>query len=278
MSTQIFADDGTGADDALTPPEAGAAPLIITGLPDDASVLPGRDERQYQVGAMVFDLAHDLRQYLSLIRGAAELAREGVITMETAAILVRAVDRMTRMIQDLLEYARGVEQVTFSDVPVQALLAELDEIALCKLEGQGIQVERLIRFSGDVHCERDLLVRALLNLITNARDAMPDGGRLTLTVDEGNGILVFGIFDTGSGIPDSIRPTIFEPFVTHQKRGGTGLGLAITREIVQAHGGCIGVDSTVGLGSTFIVTLPHPCAAAEDPTPASAAAEALELA
>jgi signal transduction histidine kinase len=273
MSSQVLGDEGMGADDVLTAPEAGAAPLLLPSLPDVAAVATEHDERLNEVGGMVVRVAHDLRQYLCVARGAAELIQEGVITVDTMAILLRAIDQMTRMIHDLLRYARGVETATLEEVPVRALVGELDEIALRKLEGRGIRVERSIHFSGAVRCDRHLLVRALANLIVNAGEAMQEGGRLTLTADDGGDMAIFSIHDTGIGIPAEILPTIFQPFVSHQKQGGTGLGLAITREIVQAHGGSIAVESTVGRGTTFVVTIPQPRPAPEARPHPSAAAE-----
>ena len=257
MSSEILMDAETGASDAITAPKGEASPLIISGISDGVAGSAAREVRLNQVGTMVATIAHDLKQHIGIVRGVAELAQEGVITLDAAAMLLRAVDRMVRMLKDLLEFARGVDEVALREVPPEALVRELDEIAFRALAERGIHVERHIRLGGTVLADPDLLVRALANLVTNAAEAMPDGGELTLTVENINDAVVFGIKDTGSGIPEDVLPTIFEPFVTHGKRAGTGLGLAITRDIVEAHRGSVAVSSTVGCGSTFLITIPR---------------------
>jgi two-component system, cell cycle sensor histidine kinase and response regulator CckA len=118
--------------------------------------------------------------------------------------------------------------------------------------------------------DRSQLQQVVLNLAINARDAMPEGGKLTLRLGrqevaprrgQTNGdmqwIARLEIADTGTGIPDEVMPHIFEPFYTTKPRGqGTGLGLAIVRSIVEDHEGRIQVQSRPGKGSTFVVTLP----------------------
>jgi two-component system NtrC family sensor kinase len=98
---------------------------------------------------------------------------------------------------------------------------------------------------------------ALLNLISNALDAMPSGGHLTISVRVGSGSVVIDIGDTGSGIGPELIDHVFEPWVTTKAEGrGTGLGLSITRSVVTEHGGNIRVRSTPGTGSVFTVELP----------------------
>jgi signal transduction histidine kinase len=99
------------------------------------------------------------------------------------------------------------------------------------------------------------LRQALLNLILNALQATPPGGKVSLHADTTAGQLRLRLHDTGSGIAPPTLERIFDPYYT-TKQGGTGLGLAIAQQIVQAHGGHIEVSSTVGQGSTFTVWLP----------------------
>jgi signal transduction histidine kinase len=103
---------------------------------------------------------------------------------------------------------------------------------------------------------------SLLNLVTNAIDAMPDGGTLRVRVLDNPPTRVrIEIRDSGHGIPDDLLPHIFEPWVSTKKPGrGTGLGLAIARDVVSAHGGTIQVASTEGVGTTFTIDLPSDAA------------------
>jgi signal transduction histidine kinase len=99
--------------------------------------------------------------------------------------------------------------------------------------------------------------RALYNIASNARDAMEDGGSLTITTHSMNNTVEFRLSDTGPGIPQEIRDTLFEPFVTHGKPTGTGLGLAIAKKTIEDHGGEICVESEPGKGATFIISVPR---------------------
>jgi signal transduction histidine kinase len=106
-----------------------------------------------------------------------------------------------------------------------------------------------------VAADSDRIFEMVLNIVRNAIEAMPGGGTLTIaTLPAGNSVEIrFG--DTGQGVPDSIRERIFTPFFT-TKPAGSGLGLSVASQVVLEHGGSIGVDSPVGSGSTFTVTLP----------------------
>src|ERR671932_1536568 len=108
---------------------------------------------------------------------------------------------------------------------------------------------------GQVAFHPSTLRRALLNLVQNALDAMPQGGTLTLAGQRTATHVQLQVQDTGCGIPAEQLAKIFEPLYT-TKPGGTGLGLYIVQEIVAAHGGHVTVESVVGQGSTFTVTLP----------------------
>jgi two-component system sensor histidine kinase HydH len=106
-----------------------------------------------------------------------------------------------------------------------------------------------------VSLDADLFEKALLNLMLNAQDAMPDGGMLTLQVRADGGLVLLAVIDTGVGVPAELLPKVFQPFIT-TKPDGHGLGLATARRIVQAHGGEITCDSQPGRGTRFTIRLP----------------------
>ncbi|MCU0705928.1 MAG: ATP-binding protein [Fimbriiglobus sp.] len=106
-----------------------------------------------------------------------------------------------------------------------------------------------------VHLDADLFEKALLNLMLNAQDAMPEGGVLTVQVRPDGHAVTVAVIDTGVGVPADLLPKLFRPFFT-TKPGGHGLGLAIARRIVQAHGGEITCHSEPGCGTQFVVRVP----------------------
>ena len=103
--------------------------------------------------------------------------------------------------------------------------------------------------------DSDLLKQAVLNLVTNAIDAMPNGGRLQVRVDHGGDKLTLEVCDTGSGIPPELRDKVFQLYFT-TKTGGSGIGLAMTYRAVQLHNGTISFKSEAGSGTTFRLEFP----------------------
>ncbi len=135
-----------------------------------------------------------------------------------------------------------------------------------------ITVEKAIEANvPSLHADRDQLVQVLINLVTNSLHAMPEGGRLRLSLDRENSHVRLGVSDTGHGIPEEMRSKIFEPFFTTKDFGkGTGLGLTVVKGIVEEHGGTITAESVVDQGTTFWIRLPLDRAersATSSPTP-----------
>jgi two-component system sensor histidine kinase HydH len=124
-------------------------------------------------------------------------------------------------------------------------------------QGQGVQLQvEGLEEVGTIAFHPSTLQRALLNLVQNAMDAMPQGGTLTLAGQRTATHAILQVRDTGSGIPAEQLATIFEPLYT-TKSEGTGLGLYIVQEIVQAHGGEVTVESPPGQGTLFTLSLPR---------------------
>jgi signal transduction histidine kinase len=218
-----------------------------------------RFERLSLVGEMASAIVHDLRNPLGVIRNVAVLLEEGggeFPAARMAGMLRRSADHMLGMIEDILDFSRGTSSMSMRPVAVADLLADLEEQALQGLRLRGTQVERRVSAEGELVADRSRLLRALLNIVKNAGEAMPHGGTLRVDVDRHGDAVVFAIADTGGGIPDTVLAKIFDPFVTHGKAAGTGLGLATAKAIVDAHRGRIDVESVVGKGTTFRVAIP----------------------
>jgi two-component system, OmpR family, sensor kinase len=217
------------------------------------------------------DASHELRSPLTAIRANVETLRrggelQGTEQDETLRVVEREVDRMGRLVDDLLSLARadaGQEPV-LQRLSLDALLLEVyhqqrplaGRVRLVLGEFEPVEID------GDP----DRLKQLLLNLVDNAFRHTPEGGTVTLDLIHREREAVIRVRDTGAGISPEHLPHIFERFyridsARSREMGGTGLGLAISREIVEAHGGRIAVESAPNEGTTFTVALPASVAA-----------------
>ncbi|MEN8185286.1 MAG: hybrid sensor histidine kinase/response regulator [Myxococcota bacterium] len=214
-------------------------------------------ERLAAIGRLVAMVVHDFRTPLSLVRSAAsELVHDGGHEPELREDLAREVlaevDRLQRMCDELLEATRMGEgrarpQDEALDEVVESALARIvEDASRC-----GIEVVTDLASGARMPIDENRLRRALLNLWTNALEAMPEGGRLRVASGREEGSVWLCVEDTGVGIPEEIRETLFEPFVSAGKARGTGLGLAIVKKVVEDHGGSIEVAKPEGGGTAF---------------------------
>jgi len=219
-----------------------------------------RSQRLASLGRLAAGIAHEIRNPLSSIKGFATYFRErykdDAEDSKTAEIMIQEVERLNRVISQLLEFARPL-QVT----PRSVSLSEIVRHALKVVEGQARERQIVIRTNlpedlDQVMIDPDKLKQVFLNLYLNAITAMENGGTLTvsLTRDEHQMIRI-DISDTGKGIAADDLGRIFDPYFT-TKPTGTGLGLAIVYKIIEAHGGEILVESTIGSGTTVSIYLP----------------------
>jgi signal transduction histidine kinase len=217
-----------------------------------------RADRLSALGELAAGMAHEIRNPLGSIRGTAEILRDGIDPAdrrhEFAGILIKEVDRLNRVVQDFLDFARPAP-VERGQVDINEALQELLVLTRQQAVKSGVRVELAPGELPPVPGDREQLKQAFLNLILNALQAMPAGGDLTIGTAHHNGEVRVRFADTGQGIPPESLEKIFNPFFT-TRREGTGLGLAITHRIVQGHGGRIEVASRIGEGTVFTMTLP----------------------
>jgi PAS domain S-box-containing protein len=211
-------------------------------------------------------VAHDLRNPLNTIFLSAELLLEllpeGNATVQRPLDIVRrSVDRANRLIQDLLDSTRlEARQLKVEPVEVDAaaLLREAAELHQALAREKSLQLE--VEPSPPPPCiraDRNRLLQVLSNLLGNAIRFTPSGGRIAIRAEPGEGCAQFSVSDSGCGIAPEHLPHIFDPFWQGRPgAGGAGLGLAIARGLVEAHGGRIRVESTVGVGTNFSFTIP----------------------
>jgi signal transduction histidine kinase len=213
-------------------------------------------------------VAHDLRNPLSAILGAASLLedadREPGQAREVLGLIRRAVDRMNRLIGDLLDVTRleaGRMVLEQEPVSVRELLSQAAESwdATSAENGLTLDVGPAPETLG-VFADKNRILQVLDNLLSNAVKFSEPGGRIEVRADrsEASDQVTFTVSDTGAGIPSEVQKELFDRFwqAKPTDRRGIGLGLAICKGIVEAHGGRIWCDSEVGRGTRFTFTLP----------------------
>ncbi|MFZ0241280.1 MAG: ATP-binding protein [Desulfobacterales bacterium] len=220
-----------------------------------------RNQRLASVGRLAAGVAHEVRNPLSSIKGFAtyfkERYREKPEDQQVADIMIQEVDRLNRVIGQLLDFARPI-RIVARPAAVSQLLADSLKLVEARAKEKAISIETIIAPElGPVFLDADRLKQVLLNLYLNAIDAMQGGGRLLVSVaaEDRARWIVFRVTDSGHGISAENQAQIFDPYFT-TKPTGTGLGLAIAHNIVDAHGGRIAVESSAGGGTTVTVRIP----------------------
>jgi CheY-like chemotaxis protein len=212
-------------------------------------------------------VAHDFNNLLTVVRSCADALRRGVAEEEARELVAEISDAARRgaeLTRQLLTFSRRQPSLP-RDVDLNALVAGTQRM-LGRLIGEHVRVQtRLGAGLPAVHADPTQLEQVVVNLVVNARDAMPNGGTLTLSTelaeagegpDPGRGV-VLSVRDEGVGMDEDVLSHLFEPFFTTKVSGkGTGLGLATVFGIVRQAGGSVAVESAPGAGSTFRVYLP----------------------
>jgi two-component system sensor histidine kinase HydH len=214
-----------------------------------------RLDRLANLGLFSASIAHEIKNGLVAINTFVGVLLEKSEDRELAEVVRREVKRIDGLATQMLRFAAS-KPATLAPVNVHGLL----DHALRLLEYQ--MTNRMITLRRDYQAapemvigDESLLQQAFMNLLLNAVEAMGNGGELTVATESGPGQVKISIRDTGAGIAPENLPQVFDTFFT-TKKNGTGLGLAICRRIVEEHRGTIEVQSEVGRGATFILTLP----------------------
>jgi signal transduction histidine kinase len=222
-------------------------------------------ERLTLVGRFARTIVHDFKNPLTVIGLAAELAcsqhTAQPMRQKAQSKIVRQIERMTNMLQELIEFTKpsglrpGLRTVDFSRFLVPLAEEIRQELALRRVTLEWEHEPPAV----EVRVEPLRLARLFHNLVNNAVDEMPEGGKIFLRFQSTAEELRIDIEDTGRGIAPEIAASLFTPFATHGKLQGTGLGLTICQRIVADHGGRIwAAASAPGKGATFCFTLPLP--------------------
>jgi signal transduction histidine kinase len=222
-----------------------------------------RSEKLSALGQLAMGMAHDFTNLLQAILGHTQLIihdpspqrlQRGLSTIEQAVRDgVETVGRIRRFARRDVD--RRLERVDLRDVVRQAIEIVRPRWSQSDLRGAPIRIRQELAAVPGIQARGAELREALINLVLNAVDAMPQGGYITLETRHERDWVVLTVSDTGVGIPPDVRRRIFEPFFT-TKDSGTGLGLSIVSGIISSYGGTIHVDSELGRGTTFTIRLP----------------------
>jgi signal transduction histidine kinase len=205
-------------------------------------------------------VAHEVKNPLNAILlhvevAKAKLARGDTDVQPQMEIISREILRLDRVVTTFLDFTKPVE-LNLVNAPVHGLVEEIVDLARPQAESAKIRVNVITDAEGvNVRVDRDLLKQAVLNVVVNAIEAMPQGGELRFEALAGEDTAEIRVSDTGTGIPPELRDKIFRLYFTTRKEG-SGIGLAMSFRIVQLHDGTIDFTSEPGKGTTFVIRLP----------------------
>jgi signal transduction histidine kinase len=215
------------------------------------------EERINAIGELAAMIGHDLRNPLTGILSATYYLRKkyGALMDEKGRgmleVIEKDIDYSNKIINDLLEYSKAMKLDLTETNPKSAVTEALSHVDF----PNNVQLIDLTENTPTIKVDVDRMKRVFINLIKNAIDAMPDGGKLTITSEKANDKVKIAFADTGMGIYEENLKKLFGPLFT-TKAKGMGLGLAICKRVVEAHGGTISVESAVGKGTVFTIIIP----------------------
>lgn len=220
-----------------------------------------RSQHMASIGRLAAGVAHEIRNPLSSIKGFATYFKQRYQDVagdqETATIMINEIDRLDRVVSQLLELSRPIKIM-----PQQTTINEFVQTSTRLIEQKARDYHIDIRMelpknSKKIHLDRDKISQVLLNIYLNAIDAMEKGGDLIISSlpEEGSNSVKIIIEDSGKGISSERLPKIFDPYFT-TKSTGTGLGLAVVHNILEAHQGKVEVESKLEKGTRFTLTIP----------------------
>jgi signal transduction histidine kinase len=218
------------------------------------------NERLSNLGKFASFILHDLRNPIAAIRGYAEMVvledeQQAALT-QYAKKIVQEADHVNRFANDILDYSRGQIRLVYKLITVESLLAKLRVYTQEAMWRRNIAFEVVNSANQEIYVDEDRILRALINIVDNARKACSVGGRVSVTAEIELSNLLLTVSDNGEGMADEVLANIFEPFYSSSKQGGTGLGMLIVKSIVEAHGGHVAISSKLGVGTKIVLIIP----------------------
>ncbi|HEV2704744.1 MAG TPA: ATP-binding protein [Pyrinomonadaceae bacterium] len=241
-------------------------------------------EKLSALGELASGVAHDFNNTLAGILGRAQLlmrTNDPEKIRRGLQIIIKTAEDGAKTVRRIQDFARQRRDHDFEAVPVEQLLNDVSEITRPRwrdrAEAVGIHIDLVIdvRTKALARGDGSELREVLVNMVFNAVDAMPSGGRLTLSAEDAGDRVRLSVGDTGMGMSPEVRSRIFDPFYTTKGRAGLGLGLAVSYGIIRRHEGEVEVETEVGRGTTFRITLPRVAAEENEQKPSVVEAPAV---
>ena len=217
-----------------------------------------RQERLSTIGRLGSSIVHDLRNPLASIYGGAEMLMDGDLNPAQLNRITRTIYRASRsikdMLQELVDVSRGRVHPTETCRLVEVISAAA-ETQTTAAENNHVMIQIAIDESIEIPLERARIERVFRNLLSNAIDAMPGGGQISVSAKAAGNVVDVSVRDDGPGIPLEIRQGLFQPFSSSSKNG-LGLGLALSRQTVLDHGGDLWIEDAPSGGAHFVLRFP----------------------
>jgi len=228
--------------------------LVLAGVAANPESRQGRISTLDQLSTSIL---HDLRNPLASICGCSEMLLDLDLTPEQvkrlSSNIYQAAGRMRELLGNLFDLTQGkIAEAETCSIPEMIIRA--CEICAAAAQDQRIEISLDLRIQREMRAVRGRMERVFINLVTNAVEAMPRGGRILIAAKETADYALIEVEDSGPGIPPEIRDRLFEPFVSARKQDGLGLGLAISHKTVRDHGGEMWTESA--RGARFVIRLP----------------------
>lgn len=220
-----------------------------------------RNARLSAMGELVLKIAHEIRNPLGSIELFANLISDdlrGTMHGDYANKISNSVRALVNTLDNMLRFSKEIKP-RLEECLINGLIGDICREFSELFSGSGVRLEFIEQGRYYVFADKGLIRQALINILLNSVQAMPDGGRIGLEIRASGAdpaMVEILIKDNGSGMDNTIKSRIFEPFFSTKDRG-TGLGLSITAGIIKAHGGKIALESQAGAGTEFIITLPQ---------------------
>jgi len=218
-----------------------------------------RAEHLSSIGEMVAGISHEIRNPLGIIRSSGELLKKKMTALDPSSsipdIIVEEAIRLDNIITDFLDFAKP-RQPNLTECRIEDILEKNLTYLAPQFEEKGCIVEkRQDSHLPELIADANMLYQAFLNILINSMQAMPDGGKIYVSVSSNNNGINIAFEDEGTGIPEELLKKIWDPFFSTKDKG-TGLGLGIVKNIIEAHNGTIQIGNRETAGSRVFVTIP----------------------